>query len=143
MRSLLVLVIVVSTAATLTVLAGPASFRADGAEKPTDMDRQKQLLGEWVGTYQGGKPISLTFGPENKAALLTKDGVEQGTYTLDLTKQPAHLDLDWRAGRPGGRGAKLLTIVEFLDGDRIRVEDNATGPRPSKFSENSIVLKKK
>jgi hypothetical protein len=41
----------------------------------------------------------------------------------------------------------MLTILEFLDGDRIQIEDNYTGPfegkrRPAKFSENSLVLKK-
>jgi hypothetical protein len=50
------------------------------------------------------------------------------------------LDLDWRPGRPGG---KVLTILEFLDGGQIRIEDNYDKPRPAKFSKDSLVLKKK
>ena len=128
----------------LALLGGPAAFRA-ADEKNKAADKEKQLLGEWVGTYAGGKPISVTFEPKNQVTLRTRAGVEKGTYTVDLTKQPASLDLDWRPGRPGG---KMLTILEFLDGDRIRIEDNYTGPfedkpRPAKFSEHSLVLKKK
>ena len=88
----------------LVVLGGPAAFRA-ADEKNKGADEEKRLLGEWVGTYQGGKAISLTFGPQNKVTLRTGAGVEKGTYTIDLTKKPAHLDLDWRPGRPGGEGA--------------------------------------
>ena len=101
---------------------------------------EKRLLGEWVGTYQGGKAISLTFGAQNKVTLRTGAGGEKGTYTVDLTKQPAHLNLDWRPGRPG---RKVLTILEFLDGDQIRIEDNYDKPRPATFSEHSLVLKKR
>jgi uncharacterized protein (TIGR03067 family) len=123
----------------LVLLCGPAAFWA-ADEKNKGADEEKRLLGEWVGTYQGGKAISLTFGPQNKVRLRTGVGVEEGTYTVDLTKKPAHLDLDWRPGRPGG---KMLTILEFLDGDQIRIEDNYAKPRPAKFSEHSLVLKKK
>ena len=123
----------------LALLFGPAAFRA-ADEKNKGADKEKRLLGEWVGTYQGGKPISLTFGPKNKVTLRTSVGVEEGTYTVDLTKKPAHLDLDWRPGRPGG---KVPTILEFLKGDRIRIEDNFDKPRPAKFSEHSLVLKKR
>jgi len=127
----------------LALLCGPAAFRA-ADEKSTGADEEKRLLGEWAGTYLGDKPISVTFGPKNKVTLRAGGHVEEGTYTVDQTKKPAHLDLDWRPGRPGG---KMLTILEFLDGDRIRIEDNYTGPiedkrRPAKFSENSLVLKK-
>ena len=66
--------------------------------------------------------------------------MEEGTYTVDLTKKPAHLDLDWRPGRPGG---KMLTILEFLDGDQIRIEDNYDKPRPTKFSDSLILKKRK
>ena len=123
----------------LVLLCGPAAFRA-ADEKNKGADAEKRLLGEWVGTYQGGKAISLTFGPQNKVTLRTGAGVEKGTYTIDLTKKPAHLDLDWRPGRPGG---KVLTILEFLDGGQIRIEDNYDKPRPAKFSKDSLVLKKK
>ena len=127
----------------LVLLCGAAAFRA-ADEKSTGSDEEKRLLGEWAGTYLGDKPISVTFGPKNKVTLRAGGHVEEGTYTVDLTKKPAHLDLDWRPGRPGG---KMLTILEFVDGDRIRIEDNYTGPfedkrRPAKFSENSLVLKK-
>jgi uncharacterized protein (TIGR03067 family) len=123
----------------LVLMCGPAAFWA-ADEKKKGADEEKRLLGEWVGTYQGGKAISLTFGPKNKVTLRTGVGVEEGTYTVDLTKKPAHLDLDWRPGRPGG---KVLTILEFLGGDQIRIEDNYDKPRPAKFSEHSLVLKKK
>ena len=123
----------------LVVLGGPAAFRA-ADEKNKGADEEKRLLGEWVGTYQGGKAISLTFGPQNKVTLRTGNGVEKGIYAVDLTKRPAHLDLDWRPGRPGG---KVLTILEFLDGGQIRIEDNYDKPRPAKFSKDSLVLKKK
>jgi hypothetical protein len=122
--------------AALALLCGLVAFRA-ADEKGKGAGEEKRLLGEWAGTYQGGKPISLTFGPKNQVTLRTAAAEEEGTYTVDLSKKPAHLDLDWR---PGG---KVLTILEFLDGDRIRIEDNYNKPRPAKFSEQSLVLKKR
>src|SRR5262245_55650737 len=52
----------------LVLLCGSAAFRA-ADEKNKGAGEEKRLLGEWVGTYQGGKAISLTFGPKKKVTL--------------------------------------------------------------------------
>src|SRR5437660_207734 len=120
-------------AVVLALLGVPAPLGA--------ADEEKRLLGEWVGTFRPNETISLTFGPMNTVTLRFADGVEKGTYRLDPTRKPAHLDLHGRPGRPRGG---IRTIVQFLPGDRLRIEDNAPGnPRPAKFSEHSLVLKKK
>ena len=120
-------------AVVLALLGAPAPLRA--------ADEEKRILGEWVGTFRPNETISLTFGPVNRVTLRFADGVEKGTYALDLTRKPPHLDLHGRPGRPQGG---IRTIVEFLPGDRLRIEDNAPGnPRPARFSEHSLVLKKK
>ena len=110
------------------------------AADPPPAGGEKRLVGEWAGTSgPDGKALILTFGPGNKVTLRVGEDTTEGNYTADFTKQPAHLDLDWRPGRVTG---KVRTIVGLLDGGRLRVEDNAGGPRPAEFSDNSLVLKK-
>ena len=114
------------------LLAGPLPLQA--------VDPVDRLAGQWVGTYQGNKPLSITFGPDNHVTLVAGGQVEKGTYKVDFTRNPPHLDLDWRQGRAGGR---LRTIVEVLNG-RLWLEDNAPGnPRPAKFSKDALVLRRK
>src|SRR5690348_1234427 len=113
----------------IALLAWPASLSA--------ADPAARLVGEWVATYQGNKPISITFGADGRVTLRTGGREEKGTYKVDFTKSPPHLDLDWRPGRAGG---VLKTVVEFLDDGRLRLEDNAPGnARPAGFSKHSLI----
>jgi len=100
----------------------------------------RSLRGEWIGTFGPDQTLLLTFGPDNKVTLRVDKDVDVGTYSVNWSRQPAHLDLDWRPGRAGG---KMLTIVEFLDASHIRIEDNFGKPRPTRFSDVSLLFKKK
>jgi hypothetical protein len=81
---------------------------------PTSDHGAKKLRGTWAGWNQG-QPVTLTFRLRNRIIVLTV-GAEsgEGRYSVDLTSNPAHLDIDW-----GKR--KIRTIIELGD-DTLKLE---------------------
>lgn len=56
--------------------------------------------------------------------------VGQGTYLFNVSATPMALDLVY------DDGTTLLTIIEFLDADTLRMENvNTLAPRPTAFSD--------
>jgi uncharacterized protein (TIGR03067 family) len=84
-----------------------------------------KLHGTWVNKADG---VTVTFGPGNAVKLWTEDDAAEGTYTVDWSKSPAHLDI------VEAKGGKVETIVE-VTGDTLKIEDGRPGdPRPAAFT---------
>ncbi len=99
-------------------------------------DPEQRLYGEWSGAY-AGETISLTF--LSGGTLLTTNGsdTESGTYEVDMSEDPAHVDITWENDR------ELKTIVELLDDEHIRFEINEPGmKRPTSFDDSLILTKR-
>jgi RNA polymerase sigma factor (sigma-70 family) len=102
----------------------------------------EQLLGEWVGKDPDGTAIGLVFGQKNYSQLDADDGRHfRGTYTIDFSQTPYHLDLHWTEPIGRFRTGKFRTLIEFVDEGELRIETTTEDkPRPKKFTENSLVL---
>jgi len=99
-----------------------------GAEKPSNrkadssksLDEQK-LHGEWIGKHDGRgnfSVFSLIFGPGNTVRRITENGLDDtGTYSVDWSKNPHHLDLKLNIKIPARQ-----TIMEFVEPEKIRIE---------------------
>jgi hypothetical protein len=92
----------------------------------------ERLHGNWEGADAVGKPAVLTFGPSNTVRLRVGPDMNEGTYAVDWSKSPAHLDIDW------GKWGRVETLVEVAGGT-LRMEDNAPGAaRPTAFSDRAV-----
>jgi uncharacterized protein (TIGR03067 family) len=109
-----------------------ACFAALAAGADTDAEK---LHGTWVGKNEG-QTITLRFGPKNTVKMtLDKDTIE-GTYSVDLGKKPAQLDIDWP------KEGKVKTIVELTE-DKLKMEDAQPGKdRPKMFTKKAVTLTK-
>lgn len=119
---------VLGALAVLLVGGGVAALLVSGAE-------EQDLYGEWTGRSYDGQAISLTFNPDGTVQLVVDNDVGSGTYRVDMNEKPPHLDIDW-----GERG-EVRTIFEFVDDNRIRLEDIDPGEeRSTSFGETSSVV---
>ena len=104
-----------------------------GRGKDSGQSSGENLHGTWVGAVDG-EPVTLTFGPNNNVKALVDDEVGEGTYSVDWSMKPAHLDIDW-----GPRG-KVQAIIE-LTNDNLKVEEAKRGAeRPTVFSDMASAL---
>jgi RNA polymerase sigma factor (sigma-70 family) len=127
----------------------PASRKADTAKS---LDEQK-LHGEWIDN-EGGK-ISLTFEPDKTLRLIRPTGRADGsiphsvigTYSVDWSKKPPHLDLNMNSPLPGSHLPAtpiVQTIIEFIEPGKLRIEAvGGEGVRPKAFTDEALVLTKK
>ena len=99
---------------------------------------QQRHLGTWQATGIGMDEITWTFATE-KIEMRTPKKTYPGTYTIDYTKTPLWLDIEWE-----DRPAKCL--MEFIDDDTFRIiaADDPAKPRPTAFEpQRSVVVFKK
>jgi uncharacterized protein (TIGR03067 family) len=95
----------------------------------------QKLQGTWVGTNDG-EAITLTFGPKNMIKIRVGTDTGEGTYSVDWSETPAHLDIDW------GKLGKVKTIVELKE-NTLRLENVDPGEeRPKKFTGRATSLKR-
>jgi RNA polymerase sigma factor (sigma-70 family) len=117
---------------------------ADGGEpaqehSPEAHDEMK-LHGEWspvVGNANGN--VTLLFGPGAALRILVESGSDKkGTYTVDWTTKPFHLDVRWDGGPANP------TIMEFTRDGKLRIESGASdAQRPKAFTNEAMVFTKK
>jgi RNA polymerase sigma factor (sigma-70 family) len=106
---------------------------------PLIMDETK-LHGEWVGKNDHQGNISLFFGPSNAIQRIVENGQDEtGTYFVDWTKNPHHLDVKW------GNRTVVQTIMEFVPEGKLRIEAGGghEAARPKGFTDESVILTKK
>jgi hypothetical protein len=95
----------------------PASVKIEG------------ILGKWGGVDNNNE-VTLFFDADGKVTLSYLGSLHGGTYTLHEQADPMQLDLIWDDIGP------VLTILEFVDEDTIRFENNYPGEeRPTEFSD--------
>jgi hypothetical protein len=82
----------------------------------------ERLPGTWEGTDAIGQPVVLTFGPADSVRLRVGTDVNEDTFTVEWSRSPAHLDIDW------GKRGKVATVVVVM-GETLRMENNDPGKR--------------
>ncbi|MCI0455465.1 MAG: TIGR03067 domain-containing protein [Gemmataceae bacterium] len=130
-------------------LLGPTAW---GQDKDKDKDKdeaikkdQQNLQGTWkvVAAEAFGKPVPLPagnlmirFDGDRFIPLLNgKEEKEQGTFTLDPTQKPPHLDLSLK----GDKGMRTDRAVYSLMGDDLKIasmdpnDSKAAASRPTSF----------
>lgn len=119
-----------NSAFTLALAVLSASIAAGG-----DGGAEK-LHGNWVGKAHG-RTFTLTFGPKNVVKIrVDEDTAGEGTYSVDWSKRPAHLDIDW------GKQGKVKTIIQLAD-DNLKIENAEPGKeRPKTFTKGAMTLKR-
>ena len=97
------------------------------------------LVGEWEATLKG-EPGRFIFKDNSEADViiggkpLNDDENIAIQYLLDPSTKPMSLDIVF-ACKCNPHEYRLLTILEFLDDDKIKIRfDFQTGKRPEKFA---------
>jgi len=152
---------------TLETPAPPAAAApADRAALPGSLDKARgrearlpftplraakdaNLIGEWT-SGEDGKAFTVIVDLTNSIQLLAENGEHfKGTWAADWSKQPAHLDLQWRESvKVVVFNGKCPFIVELSEEGQVRLEqpsgDSGSGlRRATRFSEESWLLTKR
>jgi len=99
-----------------------------------------QLVGEWRGDYQGDE-IIMEFSKDGQFNMYVDPDEAGGTYTLDTNKEPIWIDLTIDYGEGFEENETILTILEFIDKDTLRLQNNFAGePRPESFTEDTLTM---
>ncbi len=122
-----------SVVACLAFVAGCGS--ASAPESTPD------IIGVWRGTDQVGQIMECTFNPQGRLTVKISGANgsfnKRGTYKVDLSQDPAHLDikLDDRE--------EIHTILDHIDDKHLAFENiNSSEERPTKFGDRKIVFKR-
>jgi hypothetical protein len=123
---------------SLTAQEGKTQAVPRTENPPKTLDEQK-LHGEWIFKDDKNGNLSVFFGPKNAFRIIVENGRDEvGTYSVDWSKTPYHLDLK-KKNRPEDQ-----TIMEFLAPGTLRIEDGGEGAvRPKAFTDGAFILTKK
>jgi len=120
------------------VLCSCAPEEEDKGADEIASSMEQRHLGTWQATNIGMDEITWTFAAE-KIEMRTSKKTYPGTYTIDYTKTPLWLDIEWE-----DRPAKCL--MEFIDDDTFRIiaADDPAEPRPTAFEpeKNAVAFKR-
>jgi len=93
----------------------------------------ERLIGAWESSYEG-EEIVMTFDKDGQLTLKGEGYSQTASYTTDYSADPAHLDIQLG-------DETIETIIEFVDDDTFRMENNFPGePRPTKFGADTITF---
>ena len=96
---------------------------------PEPVAAEKGIYGRWSGVDDNNE-IIMVFDGNGKVTLSYLGSLHGGTFTLNEQTTPMQLDLNW------DDIGTVLTILEFVDADTIRFENNyPTLERPTAFSD--------
>ena len=114
---------------------------AVGCSSSTTGVKAKGIAGVWEGEDHFGQTMKFTFEEDGKLWLRVEANnssfVKYGTYSVDLSQNPAHLDIKLQ-----DRDA-IQTILEQIDEEHIAFESiNSGDERPVSFGERRIVLER-
>jgi uncharacterized protein (TIGR03067 family) len=92
------------------------------------------LQGTWHGQSGIGQAAELRFGPGSAMRVEVGGDVGEGTYRVDWTKSPPHLDLTYKTG-------KVVQTLVDIAGDTLTLQNNEPGkPRPAQFDNDAVKL---
>ena len=97
-------------------------------------------VGIWQGTFEGD-PLTLEFQDNGCIILISEgeDAIGFGSYSIDMTKQPGYLDLQFI--EPGYK--PFITLIEKVDDNTFRTElAEGQTTRLTAFSDNAILMKR-
>jgi uncharacterized protein (TIGR03067 family) len=115
-------------------------------EKPKADDAKDKLKGTWtiVAMERDGQKApeeavrdqSLTFDGDKVTFKLRGDS-KTGTFKLDATQKPPHLDIT-----PDDGGKKTMKMIYQLDGDTLKLygAKNEEGERPKSFDAAAMII---
>ena len=110
------------------------------AKQPPKVHDDTQLHGEWIHSDDENGIIILIFGSDKTVRRLKEGGHDHtGTYSVDWSKNPHHLDLKWIPTLPAGQ-----TILEFVEPGKLRIEiGGGAEARPKAFTDEAMVFARK
>jgi len=114
---------------------------------------QDKLVGTWVVPADEDNRSALTFNADGTFELVATDpeapqrviGQASGTYKVDFTVSPAHLDLDARIRKPKHEEPVKRTfemIIQMIDTNRFRISSVGLPERPKAFGKQSHVMQR-
>jgi uncharacterized protein (TIGR03067 family) len=130
--------------------AAALAQNGDATRKDRDRFQGKwQLSAGKTGVIAVATPFvggSMTFSGDKVTLQGSKNDTDprEGTYKIDATKKPAHIDLTFR--KKGSDQAETLSGIYQFDEDTLRigfVKDSSKGTRPTGFdlqNINTVVL---
>ncbi len=129
--------VLIFLALTLSLLACSSSTSQPTAlsDSPSSNSQSVTPAELLIGNWQGGDSTTngdITFGSDGRVTMHQGNSIQQGSYTVDFSFNPAHIDFHWDSGIQ----SNAQTIIEFIDDNTIRIE-NITVPdesRPTAFS---------
>ena len=96
------------------------------------------IEGVWLGQNETEQDIELTFRPDGTMKLQVDAQFIEGEYFIESVDSRIYLDTKF------GENHSVETILEFIEENKIRMEDNEPGkPRPMSFSDASVTFDRK
>lgn len=113
------------TTCTFAVLVAALSWA--GEDTLTRTDVEKRLLGEWIGVAghwgQENPPPSarqFVFLASNRVEVVIGKDRVMGTYQIDATKRPFHIDFTFEVD---GKKVRTMTIFDFPAPGQLRMAE--------------------
>ena len=97
------------------------------------MKKTKSYVGTWESAFKG-KKITMKLNDDGTMELGEGDKTMKGTYKVDLSVSPHHIDLTF------GKRAKL-SIFKFIDKNTIKMDEPST-KRAQDFGKDAIDFKR-
>jgi hypothetical protein len=95
------------------------------------------IYGQWQGVYESDE-VLMVMERNGTVTISTLGSTYTGTFTLDETTTPMQFNMNYE-----GLGY-IETIIEFVDEDTIRIENNIAGAsRPTTFSDFVLLTRNK
>jgi opacity protein-like surface antigen len=98
---------------------------------------ESPIYGQWRGMYENNE-VLMIIERNGTITISTLGSTYTGTFTFDDTTTPIQFNMDYE-----GLGY-IETIIEFVDENTIRIENNIAGdPRPTTFSDFVLLTRDK
>ena len=113
----------------MLAVAGCGSQEQPATPLPEPTSRESSIYGRWSGVDKNNEVIMMFEGTGN-LSFAYLGSLHGGTFKLNTETTPMQLDLMF------DDNGTVLTILEFVDADTIRIENNAPGAaRVTTFSD--------
>lgn len=98
---------------------------------------ESPIYGQWRGVYESDE-VLMIMEKNGKITISTLGSAYTGTFTIDETTTPVQFNMNYE-----GLGY-IETIIEFVDENTIRIENNVAGAaRPTTFSDFVLLTRDK